>query len=81
VLTMSAREKSAVPAQQHGPPSPPRRSLVVYAILRTAGSLRRFYADIFEQHGITLSAAGLLVEFRRKRAPIPEILPTQHEAN
>jgi hypothetical protein len=28
-----------------------------------------------------LSAAGLLVEFRRKRATIPEILPTQHEAN
>jgi hypothetical protein len=28
-----------------------------------------------------LSAAGLLVELRRKRATIPEILPTQHEAN
>lgn len=81
MLTMSAREKSAVPAQQHGPPSPPRRRLVVYAILRAAGSLRRLSADIFEQHGITLSSAGLLVEFRRKRAPIPEILPTQHEAN
>jgi hypothetical protein len=80
VLTMSAREKSAVPAQQHGPPSPPRR-LVVYAILRAAGSLRRLSADIFEQYGITLSAAGLLVELRRKRATIPEILPTQHEAN
>lgn len=81
MLTMSAREKSAVPAQQHGPPSPPRRRLVVYAILRAAGPLRRLSADIFEQHGITLSSAGLLVEFRRKRAPIPEILPTQHEAN
>src|SRR6516165_6146978 len=46
VRTMSAREKSAVPAQQHGPPSPPRRRLVVYAILRAAGSLRRLSADI-----------------------------------
>ena len=70
---MSAREKSAFPAQQEGSPSPPRRSIVVYDILRTAGALRRLYADIFEQYGITFQQYNVV---RILRGAGPGGLPT-----
>ena len=70
---MSPREKSAFPAQQEGSPSPPRRSIVVYDILRTAGALRRLYADIFEQYGITFQQYNVV---RILRGAGPGGLPT-----
>lgn len=75
---MSAREKSAFPSQQDGSPSPPRRSVVVYDILRTAGALRRLYADIFEQRGITFQQYNVV---RILRGAGPEGLPTLEIVN
>lgn len=78
MLTMSAKEKSAVPRQQDISPSPPRRNLVVYDILRTAGSLRRFYADLFEGHGITSQQYNVV---RILRGAGPQGLPTLEIVN
>jgi len=70
---MSAREKSAVPARQDVSLQPPRRSAVVYDILRTAGFLRRSYSDLFDQHGITFQQYNVV---RILRGAGEEGLPT-----
>lgn len=60
---MLAKEKSA--------PSP--RSIVVYDIMRTASSIRRAYASLFEQRGLTFSQYNIL---RILRGAGPKGLPT-----
>lgn len=75
---MSATEKSVVPRQPDVSPSPPRRNLVVYDILRTAGSLRHFYADLFDQHGITSQQYNVV---RILRGAGPQGLPTLEIVN
>ena len=54
-------------------PKPPRRAFVVYDILRTASYLRRSYADILEQHGITFQQYNVV---RILRCAGPSGLPT-----
>lgn len=78
MLDMSAREKYAFPSEQDGSPSPPRRSVVVYDILRTAGSLRRLYADLFDEHGITFQQYNVV---RILRGAGPGGLPTLEIVN
>lgn len=75
---MSVKEKPAAPVQQSVSPQAPRRGAVVFDILRTAGSLRRFYAALFEQHGITSQQYNVV---RILRGAGPQGLPTLEIAN
>lgn len=70
---MSAKEKLAPQVQQGVSLHPPRRGAVVYDILRTAGHLRRFYGDLFEEHGITFQQYNVI---RILRGAGPQGLPT-----
>lgn len=73
MLSMSAKEKPAALLQEGVSPHPPRRGAVVYDILRTAGRLRRFYGDLFEEHGITFQQYNVV---RILRGAGPQGLPT-----
>ena len=73
MLNMSAKERPPAPGQQGVSPHPPRRGAVVYDILRTAGHLRRFYGDLFEEHGITFQQYNVV---RILRGAGPQGLPT-----
>ena len=57
---MVAKEKSAARREPTAPPKPSRRSIVVYDIMRTASSIRRAYASLFEPHGLTLPQYNIL---------------------
>jgi DNA-binding MarR family transcriptional regulator len=54
-------------------PRSSRRSALAYDILRTAGFLRRFYADLFERRDITFQQYNVM---RILRGAGPEGLPT-----
>jgi DNA-binding MarR family transcriptional regulator len=69
---MCAKEDSTVPAAS-GAPKPRTRASVAYDILRTASYLRRSYADVFEQHGITFQQYNVV---RILRGAGPDGLPT-----
>ena len=78
VLNMSAKEKPLASAQEGASPKLPRRLAVVYEILRTAGSLRGFYADLFEKYGITSQQYNVV---RILRGAGPQGLPTLEIVN
>jgi DNA-binding MarR family transcriptional regulator len=70
---MCAKEDSTVPAASSASPKPRTRASVAYNILRTASYLRRSYADIFEQRGITFQQYNVV---RILRGAGPGGLPT-----
>jgi DNA-binding MarR family transcriptional regulator len=63
---LSARPGSATPQQE-----------AVMSILRSADVLRRYFADLFEPHGLTLQQYNVLRILRGAR---PETLPTMEIA-
>jgi DNA-binding MarR family transcriptional regulator len=69
---MCAKEDSSVPTAS-GASKLRTRVSVAYDILRTASYLRRFYADVFEQHGITFQQYNVV---RILRGAGPHGLPT-----
>jgi MarR family transcriptional regulator, organic hydroperoxide resistance regulator len=70
---MRPKENSAVLLSASVPPKAHNRTFLVYNILRTASYLRRSYADIFEQRGITFQQYNVM---RILRSAGPGGLPT-----
>jgi DNA-binding MarR family transcriptional regulator len=65
VRTMnSAMQRSIGNAHKSGGPRGATRPSVVYRLLHTAGYLRRFYAAVFDRHGITLTQFNVLCILR-----------------
>jgi DNA-binding MarR family transcriptional regulator len=69
----SAKQSSNVQAQPSALPPRAKRPSVVYSLLHSAGYLRRFYAEVFDGSGITLTQYNVLCVLR---AAGPEGLPT-----
>lgn len=70
---MCPKKNSDIVASREPPPKPRGRAFVVYDILRTASYLRRSYADVFEQRGITFQQYNVV---RILRGAGPNGLPT-----
>ena len=70
---MPAKSKSAPPDRSTALRPPSGRAALVYDILRTAGFLRRFYADLFDQKDITYQQYNVI---RILRGAGREGLPT-----
>ncbi len=60
----SVKQSLAVQTQQMVGPVRAKRPSVVYNLLHTAGYLRRFYGEVFDQHGITLTQYNVLCILR-----------------
>lgn len=60
----TAKQKSIGKSQKSGGPGGATRPSVVYKLLHTAGYLRRFYAEVFDRHGITLTQYNVLCILR-----------------
>lgn len=63
--------KAQVPPKRA--PQPDRRASVVYNLLRTAGYIRRLYAEVFDPYDITMTQYNVL---RILRGAGPDGLPT-----
>ena len=61
---MYAKEDSEALPNTETSPKPRGRAFVVYDILRTASYLRRSYADIFEERGITFQQYNVVLILR-----------------
>lgn len=70
---MCAKKKSEVVLDKAATTKPRTRAYVVYDILRTASHLRRSFADIFDQRGITFQQYNVV---RIVRGAGPGGLPT-----
>ncbi len=70
---MPAKSKSAPPDRSTAQRPSSGRTALVYDILRTAGFLRRFYADLFDQKDVTYQQYNVI---RILRGAGPEGLPT-----
>ena len=70
---MCPKATSTVPPSEGTSPKAHVRALVAYDILRTASHLRRSYAEVFEEWGITFQQYNVV---RILRGAGPEGLPT-----
>jgi DNA-binding MarR family transcriptional regulator len=73
VCNMAVRDKPVRSARPAGSRQMSRGGALVYDILRTAGFLRRFYADVFDRRDITYQQYNVI---RILRGAGPEGLPT-----
>ncbi|HEY1801705.1 MAG TPA: MarR family transcriptional regulator [Terriglobales bacterium] len=64
MTTVCSSKRSSSGQKQQVVPGDVRRRSVVYNLLHTAGYLRRFYAELFDTRGITLTQYNVLCILR-----------------